>query len=106
MTPLSVDLPHSLGRAEARRRIENGTGSLGRHLPPGSDVASSWSGDKLNLTIGLMGQEVRAAVDVQDALVRVEIVLPPALGFFRPIIEAGIRNGGAQMLEDKSKTKS
>jgi putative polyhydroxyalkanoate system protein len=106
MTPLSVDLPHQLGRAEARRRIENGSGSLGRHLPAGATVQSAWAGDRLNLTVGLMGQEVRAAVDVQEAIVRVEIVLPPALGFFRPIIEAGIRRGGEQMLEDKSKTKS
>jgi putative polyhydroxyalkanoate system protein len=103
MTPLSVDLPHNLGRAEARRRIENGTGSLGRHLPAGATVQSGWEGDRLNLTVGLMGQDVRAAVDVQEAVVRVEIVLPPALGFFRPLIEAGIRKGGEQMLEDKSK---
>ena len=103
MTPLSVDIPHNLGRAEARRRIENGTGRIDRHLPAGADVHSSWAGDKLNLTVGLMGQEVRSAVDVQDSFVRVEVVLPPALGFFRPIIEAGIRSGGAQMLEDKSK---
>ena len=106
MTPLSVDLPHSLGRAEARRRIENGTGSLARHLPAGATVESGWTGDKLNLAIGLMGQDVRAAVDVQETLVRVEIVLPPALVFFRPLIEAVIRKGGEQMLEDKSKTKS
>jgi hypothetical protein len=104
MTPLCVDLPHKLGRAEARRRIESGTGSLGRHLPAGATVQSGWSGDKLNLAISMMGQEVSAAVDVQDALVRVEIVLPPALGFFRPLIEAGIRRGGEQMLEDKSKS--
>ncbi len=104
MTPLSIDLPHSLGRAEARRRIENGTGSLGRHLPAGATVQSGWAGDRLNLSISMMGQDVGAAVDVQDSLVRVEIVLPPALGFFRPLIEAGIRKGGEQMLEDKSKT--
>jgi putative polyhydroxyalkanoate system protein len=104
MTPLSLDLPHNLGRAEARRRIENGTGNLGRHLPSGATVQSGWSGDKLNLAISMMGQDVSAAVDIQDALVRVEIVLPPALGFFRPLIEAGIRKGGEQMLEDKSKT--
>lgn len=104
MTPLSIDLPHSLGRAEARRRIENGTGSLGRHLPAGATVQSGWAGDRLNLSISMMGQDVSAAVDVQDSLVRVEIVLPPALGFFRPLIEAGIRKGGEQMLEDKSKT--
>ena len=104
MTPLSIDLPHSLGRAEARRRIENGTGSLGRHLPAGATVQSGWAGDRLNLLISMMGQDVSAAVDVQDSLVRVEIVLPPALGFFRPLIEAGIRKGGEQMLEDQSKT--
>ena len=105
MTPLSVDLPHKLGATEAKRRIENGTGSLGRHLPAGAAVQSNWTGNRLNLAVSMMGQEVNAAVDVQEAIVRVEVVLPPALSFFRPIIEAGIRSGGAQMLEDHSKTK-
>ena len=90
-------------RPSSISRIENGSGSLGRHLPAGSTVQSGWSGDTLNLTVAPMGQEVRAAVDVQETIVRVEIVLPPALGFFRPLIEAGIRKGGEQMLEDKSK---
>jgi hypothetical protein len=29
------------------------------------------------------------------------MLLPPALSFVRPLIEAGVRRGGAAMLEDK-----
>jgi hypothetical protein len=35
--------------------------------------------------------------------VRVEVVLPPALGFLAGMIEAGVRRGGAELLEDRSK---
>jgi hypothetical protein len=38
---------------------------------------------------------------VQEKLVRVEVVLPLALSFLRPLIEAGIRRTGAELLEDK-----
>ena len=50
----------------------------------------------------MMGQEVDARIDVRDALVRVELVLPPALAFFGKAIEAGIRRTGAELLEDRS----
>jgi hypothetical protein len=35
-------------------------------------------------------------------LVRVEVVLPLALSFLRPLIESGIRRTGAELLEDKT----
>lgn len=106
MTPLTVDLPHSLGTAEARRRIEQGMGGLTRHLPPGAAVQPSWTGDRLDLAVSAMGQELRAAIDVMDTIVRVQVVLPPALGFFGQLIEAGIRRTGTELLQDRSKPKA
>ena len=100
-TPFSVDLPHSLGAEEARRRIANGVGSLKDHIPGAADVRSSWTGDHLGLQIAALGQEVNAGIDVHDSFVRIEMQLPPALGFFRGAIEAGLKRGGAMMLEDK-----
>lgn len=102
MNPISVDLPHRLGAAEARRRIERGMGGLTRHLPPGAAVQPSWTGNRLDLSVAALGQDLRAAIDVQEAVVRVQLVLPPALAFLAPMIEAGIRRTGAELLEDKA----
>jgi len=100
--PLVVDLPHRLGREEARRRIAGGIGSLTDHLPPGADVSSEWSGDVLSLRVSAMAQTVSARIEVQEAIVRVEMQLPAALSFFTRAIEAAVRRKGADMLEDKS----
>ena len=101
-SPISVEIPHRLGAEEARRRIAGGVGSLQNVIPGAADVRSTWNGDQLALQIGMMGQEVDARIDVRDALVRVELVLPPALAFFGKAIEAGIRRTGAELLEDRS----
>ena len=96
-----VDIPHKLGAAEARRRIEKGSGGVTRMLPSGSKVEQGWQGDQLNMAVSAMGQQVSAKVDVQEASVRVTLDLPPSLAFFGQMIEAGIRRGGAELLEDK-----
>ena len=97
-----VDLPHQLGQEEARRRIGRNIGKLTDHIPGGGNVRSGWAGDTLNLEVAAMGQQVTAAIDVQEKLVRLEITLPPSLAFFGSAIEGLIRRQGAQMLEDKS----
>lgn len=101
-TPISIDLPHSLGAEEARRRIDSRIGGLKDHIPAAADVRAAWAGDRLGLTVAALGQEVNAALDVHETFVRVEVLLPPALGFFRGAIEAGLRKGGGALLEDRS----
>ncbi|HEX9965270.1 MAG TPA: polyhydroxyalkanoic acid system family protein [Allosphingosinicella sp.] len=102
-TPLTVDLPHKLGAQEARRRIERNVGKLSEHIPGGAQVASRWEGDRLHLDVGAMGQQVATRIEIQETLVRMTVMLPPALAFFRGMIEPLIRSQGAAMLEDKSK---
>src|SRR6185295_6042547 len=101
--PISVDLPHRLGAEEAKRRIAANIGNLAGHFPGGAQVRSSWQGDRLSLGVDAMGQQVDAALDVQESLVRVTVMLPPALAFFGKAIEAGLRRSGPQLLEDKSR---
>lgn len=100
--PISVDLPHNLGAAEAKRRIQNGIGRLADQIPGGAQVQHGWAGDRMNLEVRAMGQEVTAVVDVQEKIVRLEVVLPAFLGFFGRQVEAMIRKQGAELLEDKS----
>jgi putative polyhydroxyalkanoate system protein len=100
--PIVVDLPHSLGAAEARRRIERNIGKLTSHLPGGGNVDSRWEGDRLHLQVAAMGQQVSARIDVAETLVRLEVALPPGLSFFGGMVESLIRRQGEAMLEDKS----
>ena len=99
--PILVDLPHSLGAEEAKRRIANGMGDLGRQIPGGAQVRSDWTENRLNLFVSAMGQDVHAKIDVHDSFVRVELLLPPALGFFGRAVEKVLRRKGADLLEDK-----
>ena len=102
-TPIIVDLPHRLGAEEAKKRLQNGIGSLKDHIPGGAaDVRSSWQGEQMNLEVAAMGQEVRARLDVQEKVVRLELLLPPMLSFLAKPIEALVRRQGAELLEDKS----
>jgi hypothetical protein len=103
-TPIQVDLPHKLGAEEAKRRIDGGIGHLKDFIPGGAEVRSAWTGDRLGLQIVAMGQEVNAQLDVRETIVRVEMLLPPALAFFGKAIEAALRRKGGDLLEDKSGT--
>ena len=74
--PVEVELPHKLGREEARRRIANNVHKLRDHLPGGAaQVESSWAGDQLNLDIVAMGQKIAALIDVEDTKVRCRVML-------------------------------
>jgi hypothetical protein len=99
--PLIVDLPHRLGKEEAHRRIARGVGRIADHIPGGAEADSHWEGDRLNLRVAAMGQTVTAHIDVMETIVRIEIVLPPALSFFAGPVAAMLRKKGTEMLEDK-----
>lgn len=104
MNPITIDVPHRLGRAGARERMKARVGELAGHIPGGfAEVQSAWpSEDEMVLNIKAMGQEIAATLEVQDALVRVHLVLPAMLSFFSGAIEAAVKDGGTRMLADKS----
>ena len=101
--PISVDLPHNLGAAEARRRIEANVGGLAARLPAGAEVRPAWEGDRLRLDVTMLGQTAEAQLDILESLVRIRVTLPPALAFFGKAVEAALRQSGAALLEDRTK---
>ena len=98
--PIEVDLPHSLGKDEARRRIANNLHKLQEHIPGGAQVQSGWTGDQLNLDVAAMGQAVTAQIDVQETKVHLKVLLPPMLGMFSGMIQAALQKKGSVLLED------
>ena len=102
--PIHVDLPHKLGKAEARRRIADNIHKLTSFFPGGGSVTHQWQGDRLDLDIAAMGQAVTARIDVEEAVLRVHVALPGLLGMMAKPIEAALRSkGGELLLEDRSK---
>jgi hypothetical protein len=102
--PIEVDLPHKLGKDEARRRIADNIHKLQEHIPGGGHVESGWTGDQLNMKVQAMGEAVQAVIDVEDAKVHVKMLLPGMLGMFAGPLQALIRNkGGDILLEDHRK---
>jgi putative polyhydroxyalkanoate system protein len=101
--PIDVDLPHSLGKDEARRRIANNVHKLTEHIPGGAHVQSGWAGDQLNLDVQAMGQSVTATIDVQETKVHLRVLLPPMLGMFSSLIHATLQKKGNVLLEDHHK---
>ncbi|WP_155262973.1 polyhydroxyalkanoic acid system family protein [Sphingomonas segetis] len=101
--PIEVDLPHKLGKDEARRRIANNIHKLQEHIPGGAQVQTGWTGDQLNLDVAAMGQSVTATIDVMDDKVRLKVLLPPMLGMFAGLIQGALQKRGGVLLEDHSK---
>ncbi len=101
--PIIIDLPHSLGAQEAKRRMQDSIHKLKDQIPGGAAVQSSWSGDRMNLRVAAMGQQVDASLDVEETRIHLEVQLPPMLSFLAGPITKVLRRQGAEMLEDKSK---
>ena len=101
--PIDVDLPHNLGKEEARRRIAKNIHKLREHIPGGAQVQSGWSGDQLNLDVAAMGQTVTAAIDVMEDKVHLKVLLPGMLGMFAGVIQATLQRKGGLLLEDHLK---
>lgn len=99
MSPTKIDLPHKLGRNVAKARIGSRIGELTDHLPAFAEVRSRWTGDyRMELDVTALGQDVAATLDIEDAVIRVSLMLPPMLAMMSGVIEASVRATGGQLL--------
>lgn len=101
-TPITVTIPHQLGRAEARRRIQSGFARIVHVLPGGAGTSSErWDGDRLVFGIAAMGQTVAGFIDVQDTAVTMEIELPGVLGVIASGLKDRLQKAGQLLLTKK-----
>ena len=99
--PLLVNIPHNLGRAQARARIDKGFSQLSHQFGGGENIAQSWSGDRLSFAVKAMGQAVTGHLDVLDDSVNIEVLLPGVLGLIAGKIKGRLREQGQILLEKK-----
>ena len=100
--PITITIPHQLGAAEARRRIEEGFGQLiGQAGGALKDVQKTWDGDTLTFSALAMGQTISGALFVMEQSVRMDIVLPGLLGVIAGKITGQVKKQGQLLLEKK-----
>ena len=101
-TPITVTIPHQLGRTEARRRIETGFAKTIRVLPGSAgNYSERWDGDRLVFSVTALAQTVAGVVDVGDAAVTMEIQLTGVLGLLASGVKARLQRAGQLLLTKK-----
>ena len=97
--PVEVDIPHKLGKAAARARVEAGFKQIADLIPGGHVTAHHWDGDSLTFTIEGLGQRVSSRLDIFDAKVHAVVDLPPLMALFAEPLRAKLAKEGRVMLE-------
>lgn len=100
---MRLDIPHSLGRDEVRRRIAARIGEApakAAELAGGALALSlAWTGpDSLAVEASAMGYTVPATLTITETALVFDITLAPGMGFARGMIEAMIRERGEKLL--------
>ena len=98
--PLTVVIPHALGAEEAKRRLSEGLGNLGKDLPGGlADMHQTWDGDRMNFSADVMGQNISGLIHVLADKVHLELNLPGLLGMLAGKIKGKIEDRGRLLLK-------
>ncbi|MEX0613739.1 MAG: polyhydroxyalkanoic acid system family protein [Pirellulales bacterium] len=103
--PVTVNVPHALGKDEARRRIEEGfvrmrqqmTGGLGAMVT----FQDRWEGDRLHFEGSGMGQKITGRLDVRADVVEIQLDLPEILAALAERITGRLQQEGRKLLEKK-----
>ena len=97
---MEVTVPHDLGRAEAKRRLEAGLPKLEQHIPGGGSLTSNFvSDDMLQLEINAMGQRIPVAIRIENDRLDAEVSVPVFLKMMRGQIADFVKVSAEKMLQ-------
>jgi len=96
--PITIDIPHQLGRAAARLRLEQGIGQIARAIPGASLTEHHWEGDTLSFAMKAMGQRVDAKLVVLDTAVHATLYLPPFVSVLANTMKSRFLTAGTKLL--------
>jgi hypothetical protein len=97
---MEIAIPHTLGREEARRRIEAGLPKLAAHIPAGGTMEAQWQGDyALSLTIKAMGQTIPVTLAIEEDRLLGEVTVPAFLKMMAGQIAEFVKVSAGKMLD-------
>lgn len=101
--PVTIDIPHALGAAEARRRVEAQFSRLEAQLAGVgvTGIEKRWEGDRLHFSGRALGQAVSGRVTVLADSLQAELDLPPILAMLAGRVREALGKSGRLLLEKK-----
>ena len=100
--PLTVSIPHRLGKEEALRRLKSGLAGVRErfgHLFVMQE--ETWTDNHLAFRVSALGQTASGTLDVADDRVDLAVTLPWLLAKLAETVQPLIRKEGTLMLEKK-----
>lgn len=102
--PITVSIPHTLGREDARRRITQGFANIEQQITGGMKLVSleqRWEGDRLHFQGGALGQSISGRLDVLPDSIQMQIDLPDLLAAVADRIKGALQQTTRKLLGDK-----
>jgi hypothetical protein len=99
--PITLTIPHRLGKKEATRRLKAGLESTRSQFGFVLSLRETWEDDDLAFQVSALGQSASGKVTVADDNVVINVALSGALGTFSDLIRSRLRKQATLMLEKK-----
>jgi hypothetical protein len=103
--PISVNIPHTLGKDEARRRIDEGFGRISQQMSAGIGgmvaFQQHWQNDRLHFEANSLGQKMSGRLDVLPDSVQLELDLPEFLAMIADRIKSRLTSETQKLLLEK-----
>ncbi|MBS0254217.1 MAG: polyhydroxyalkanoic acid system family protein [Proteobacteria bacterium] len=97
---MQLTLPHSLGVAEACRRLHERAPEIADLVPGFARVTTDWPSEtRMAMTVSSLGKSLSGTVDVAEDHVVFTLDIPAALAFARPLIESALNEKGRKLLQ-------
>lgn len=97
-TPITLDIPHQLGKAGVRQRLDGGIGRIAEKIPGGAEVEHRWNGDTMHFTVQAMGQAIKSELTIYEDKVHAVVDLPAFLSLLAGPVKAAIEKEAPKLL--------
>jgi hypothetical protein len=98
--PVTVSIPHTLGKDEAIRRLKDGFARLSSGMPVKIEE-ETWTGDQLTFKLSTLGQTAAGTANVTDDTVRIDVMLPWFMQKIAEAVQSSIASRTRILLEKK-----
>ncbi len=106
MPNLTISIPHQLGRAEAKRRIDEMAAQFQSEAGAMvNGVQQRWEGDTLHFAVAAAGQSISGTAHVAEQTVNLDIALPWMLSLLAGTVKKQIEQQARQALGHQPEKK-
>jgi hypothetical protein len=100
--PVSVTVPHRLGKDEAVRRLKSGLARMASNLGALITIEQErWNGDTLTFQMRGLGQSASGTIAVFEDNLRIDVTLPWLLATLAQRLVPALRKEATLLLEKK-----